>query len=268
MIIFPRSSQKEIMEVTYSIAFNGKIWNQRYNDSNKTLCIEERNEDEFITVFHTIPLDKPDQMHSFKSTLSDWWCGLEYLNDQYLIVHGYKEDQSIEKQGIAIHTHNGELSFMDQELTFHSIVENTVIVTNEQKELFPIRNGKITTIDELTKEMNDPIHSSVVSPIHYMEEDTYFTTVAQFLKQKYAIDAITGLDYLETGQSIIISFNTREDQKITNRLVILNKEGQEQFNTILNSNLSGIGFGTFYLIDDKLIYIIDNTTLEIVTPIN
>ena len=247
------------MEANFEITFDGIIWNTCYESSK--LCIETRNGESLDTVFHVLDLTDLDCLSSFKGCFDKWMSGLENIHQETIIIHGYDKEQNIHKKGIALYSFGGELLQQFDYLTFQYINNNSIIAIDPNEKLVAIENGELFEFNTKEKSNITSQTSEVTTPIHYTSEDVHFKTLTTFLSNNFNKEAVHAIDYLEVKDKILISYYIYEGSKLNNEFILLTKEGDLLYSTTLDNELSGIGYGTFFVIKNIVYFIRNKKTL-------
>lgn len=251
------------MEIDFEISFEGLIWNTSY--SNAQLCIECREGEKLDTTFHVLDLKLKECISAFYGCFDKWMTGLELFHNHQIILHGYDKEQNIHKKGIAFYNTTGELEYQFDYLTFQFITNDGVVAIDPNEKLVSIENGELYEFNATENAKPTTTETDVVLPIHYTAEDPHFTTIQRYLKESFQKEAVHGIDYVEFNDKILISFYLYDNRKLKNELFILNLEGQLLHHETLDEQLSGIGYGTFFIIKEALFYIQNKKTLRSIT---
>ena len=92
------------------------------------------------------------------------------------------------------------------------------------------------------------------SPIHYPEDSPYFPAIFKFLYRLIHIEAQKGVDYLEIGNKIVISYYIYSNKLFQNYLLVITHDRQILLNDFI-ATTEGIGIDTFTLQSDTLLYV-------------
>lgn len=247
------------MEANFEITFDGIIWNTCYESSK--LCIETRNGESLDTVFHVMDLTNLDCIGSFKGCFDKWMSGLENIHQESIIIHGYDKEQNIHKKGLALYSFKGDLLHQFDYLTFQFFNNNSIIAIDPNEKLVAIENGDLFEFQPEDKTNRTIKPDEVTTPIHYTSEDLHFKTLITYINNSFNKEAVHAVDYLEVNNKILISFYIYQGSKLNNEFILLSQEGEVLYTTVLDNELSGIGYGTFFVIKNMVYFIRNKKTL-------
>ena len=155
------------------------------------------------------------------------------------------------------------------QLNFQSGDENQAIFIKLQKSKNPgleaIQTYSLRPIQLLKEEKPRPIHIESLfnfkTPIHYEESQDYFKDFQTFFKQQFNENIAKGLDYFEGEDKLIFSYYLY-DNGLKNYLRVCNLA----FETLVLELIAegdAIGYHTFTLLNDQLIFVKDKIKLVI-----
>jgi hypothetical protein len=98
---------------------------------------------------------------------------------------------------------------------------------------------------------------------HYNTENKFLGKIAGFVFALSNKQPEGPMDYLEYKGKIIVSFYTKEGEKLVNYLLVVNEEGNILLLDQIGTEISGIGLDTFFLYKDLLIFIKNKKELVI-----
>ena len=185
----------------------------------------------------------------------------QFLNEtnQYLIIEERHQDElkcnfhciDLAKESISETIHPSD----DWWETIAKVSENELSTTlygeqnaeNKGENLYPF-------LTETTANQKKSIHL----PSFYNEETQkkYFEDVKEFLSDNLGISPLFAVEYLEYNELIIISYYIHASKKLENHISIFNSEdGNMIYTNCIGTNLNGIAFDTFFVVDSQLIFI-------------
>ena len=118
-------------------------------------------------------------------------------------------------------------------------------------------------VDVVSGELRDTIQNDSVpsreiarpqTPIHYIEENPYFSVIFNFLYRLLKIEAQKAVDYLEVGDKIIISYYIYHQNLLFNYLLVTNRKREVLLNKLIATS-DGIGIDTFVVSTGLLLYV-------------
>lgn len=96
-------------------------------------------------------------------------------------------------------------------------------------------------------------------PAAYTAGDAHFVTVQEFLQLYLQLDALKTCEYLHVFDKMVISFYTAEGEKLANRLVVFDAEGNLLLHKIMAKSLLQPGSETFMVWQEQL-FLIENSS--------
>lgn len=98
-------------------------------------------------------------------------------------------------------------------------------------------------------------------PFHYGEGEPDFGTVKNFIVQQVGIIPFGGLEYLEYGTTVLISFYHGQPGQYINTLAGFSTTGKLLWKQEIGMNLKGIGVNTFFMVGDRLFFVKNKSEL-------
>ena len=99
-------------------------------------------------------------------------------------------------------------------------------------------------------------------PIGYVESNTYFEWFVKLLSN-LGYHAVRLCEHLNWNEKHIISFYTTNGSTLENHICIIDKNGLKLFHHRLAKDLKGIGMDTFFVIENRVIFVDDQNVLSI-----
>lgn len=241
----------------------------------KWLVVALRKEENHETSFATIDLKKK-QLHSeaFIRPAELWWIGMSAVVKDMLLLHTYKDQQSpIKTTLIAYDLPTQRLQWQKNAFTFLSYTDEWLIGKQTNKdtpnyEILHITTGKVIDVAEnvaqqyIAKSQHPEERTLQAYPTHFIESDPAFATIQKFIQTKLSLWAVKACDYLAYKGLFVISFYFYQEKALINNLVVVDPRGTIDFHTTLDQELRGIGLGTFFVVQDQLIYLKGKNTVE------
>ncbi len=222
---------KEIV-VTYKEP-GGLIWKIIPDEKGAYLAIELRHAEHRKTALSVLSLSDNTLLYTIEQLPKPWWLGLVAIENNTIILQGYKESASPEPKGYYIFDLlTGILLDQKEEDVYHAVSD--------------IKSGAVSFF-----------------PLLYNEDNAHYKTIVDFLKQHHGYNVCGPLEYLEYEKVVLISFYIQEDKKMTNILVVLDEEGTIVLKDTLIEGASGVGMATFFICNTKLIYIKNKTSIAL-----
>lgn len=255
--------------------FKRLVWKLLIDESSSVLVAELRDEENREVNFAAIDLIHKKLSWSSLPIKEKWWLGLEALQNGLVLLHGYKDIQNPEHQGLYMFdVQAGKPLWEKSVYTFVRFWEGSVLVYDPQipdrqyMKLSPKEGNIVGEMNEeevlqmLSKKPREE-RFNIANSHHYTPENKYFEKISGF------IEAFTGkkpegaLDYLEYQRKIIASFYLKEGEKTVNYLLVVNEDGRVMYLEQIGSEVKGIGLDTFFLYKDLLIFVKNKEELVI-----
>jgi hypothetical protein len=246
------------LQLNFSHTFNGKVWTIKTDEEGTLLVIEIRNEELMHASF---------QLFDFKtSTLSaeivleePWLVSLFYVSQSYLIFQTFESDANPEvKSYIGWSVKENKEIWRNDKWKNISIINHQLHLRNDTKDeiiAFNPADGEQIEINEVIKSKLD---LSLHTPLFYSQQNEYFPIISRYVEQTRSESISAGAEYLEYRDLILISYYTGQ-QKMANNLLIVNGNKEILLNECLGTDLKGIGQDTFFIQNNKLIFVKNKT---------
>ncbi len=183
-----------------------------------------------------------------------WWSTLIHATPGVILTRSYGEEGSPEhSELIAFDANSGKRLWMRSGIILEEAGLSAISVRHlDQTVLLNIHTG-----EEVNIEMENAIEENkkLLLPFRYINDSTHFKTVSNYLLSTYAVQAMHVIEYLEYQGLIFISFYVQGEEHMNNRLLVIDDEGQEEFQVTLGENLKGISDNTFFLFNGNLIFV-------------
>lgn len=264
-----------ILPLLYTYDFGAPVWRLRPDTVANRLGLEVRDADLLLTHFYTLSIPQHELKELPLPAAKSWWLGLEDAHNGLLLLHGYGDRQTGQHKGVfAYDAATGNLVWEQPELAFYGITSDGVLALDiNQKTLLQLQAATGTiTIKNVSLEngaaavanYSSTRFQNCITPVMYLEGETYFAEVAGFLEQQLQLQAVRGIEYAETDTYIVISFYiSTPDGKLDNVLSVFDLSGVLQLNTRIALGISGIGSDTFIIFNKKLYFIQDRNILTV-----
>lgn len=215
----------------------GIIWKQFIDPTSNTILLEVRNPDTRSLEFQVLDIHDLSLVNKFTPTQDDWWLKVEAFQDSLIYLTLFNENTP-DTRGAYIYQVDGTCIFEKGDAHFQ-IEENSIQVKEDH--------------DFQTIELIQP---PLLSPTQYLPETEHFTSVSEFIQSEYKTSPIELIEYFEYDPYIFISFHRLYDtNKIENRMVILDDQGETIFQEKLSSNRKGVGSGTFFFYGENCYFV-------------
>ena len=246
---------KRRIELNFSHQFGGTIWNSALSGSNAILILEVRDGQNRTTSFSA--LDLANNRLIWKNVVFEepWWVGLDGAQGQVALFSVFTNTSNPDRKSlIAYHIEQQKILWWKNDFSLSAIGQNCVVGVTEQmghkKIAFDLMRGTETEYVESLPETN-----ATRRPVQYMEGHAYFETVRTFLQSRFNFEAVVALEYLEDSSLIFISCYTRNEEGLTNELLVLSADGEILLRENLGEQLKGIGQDTFFIYAGSVIFV-------------
>ena len=99
--------------------------------------------------------------------------------------------------------------------------------------------------------------------MHLTEAAAGFETIQRFIHTQFRRKAVKGCDYLEYKTLVMVSFYYYQKDLLHNDLVVVNDQaGTIRLHTTLDTALQGIGFDTFFVTNNQLLFLENKNILK------
>lgn len=266
---------KKKLKQLFSYSFDRQVWNILVDQAATWLVVALRKEENRETSFATISLKKK-QLHSeaFIRPTELWWIDMSAIIKDMLLLHTYQDPRiPVKTTLIAYDLPTQRLQWQKNAFTLLSCTDEWLIgqqanneVTNY--EILHITTGKVRAIDKnvaqqyIARGQHPEDRALQAYPAHLLESEPAFATIQKFIQTKLALWAVKACDYLAYKGVFVISFYFYQEKKLMNNLVVVDPRGTISFHTTLDKELTGVGLGTFFVVQDQLIYLKGKNTIE------
>ena len=191
---------------------------------------------------------------------TDWWTSLTAFSDQHIFLHNYRYPEVPEPTDLlAVHAEAGLLSWI---LPHHLLVKNMggglLEVATRQGDSFKHLHCNAATgeVMPLITEMPEPENEIILTePVRYIEGNSYFERLAQFISDATGGHIPVAIDYLEKRPYIIFSYYIYEQDKTVQYLLIVTDQKQQVLHEKLSEEREGTGRSTMMLKASTLVYL-------------
>lgn len=239
--------------------FESQIWRLVPDSSEKYLILEERNFESRTVSFSALDLHSLKFIWNSIVFTEKWWLGIECAFKGRLLLHGYNHVQYANHLGIkCIDISTGKELWENMSKVFYSVDEGCVYAQNKDEYMPEV----LTVLDiDSGKHLGDTAFANVAFdstenshyPLFFTQDDDAFGKINLFLAKKWGVNAENAVEYMEMPNHIIISYYIAG----TNKLLWLNRNGEEIMHTAINQNCEGVGKQTFLVCANKLIFVKD-----------
>lgn len=246
----------------FSVSCDGTIWQTALSESTGLILLQVRNEELHQTTFTVVNLISGESLIKERRFEESWWLGITAFVDNYAVLHVYEDEQNPQHKSLFVWD-------IESDQVVAEFKNTTLIESNERGML--IRNEESqkafdwagNTIQNWETEEGSGDTNKVHYPFHFQEEDEDFATIKSFIEQAVNVSPTSGADYLEYHDLVLLSYNIKEEQGLANYLLVSNTDGEVIFHQKINTSTSGTGRDTFFIFEQKLVYIKDYNTISV-----
>lgn len=250
------------MQNLFSFRFSENIWRVMpdADPASPLWVIELRDAERREVSFAVVDTDNFTVKWQRQVEGTDWWTSLTAFSDQHIFLHNYRYPEVPEPTDVlAVHAESGLLSWI---LPNHLLVKNAggglLEVATKQGDSFKHVHCNAST-GELTRwntEMPEPEDEIILTePIRYIEGNSYFERLAQFISEVTGGHIPVAIDYLEKRPYIIFSYYIYEQDKTVQYLLIVTDRKQQVLHEKLSEEREGTGRSTMMLKASTLVYL-------------
>lgn len=250
------------MQNLFSFRFSENIWRVMPDpDPDSSLwAIELRNAERREVSFAVIDPGNFAVKWQRQVEGADWWTSLTAFSDQHIYLHNYRYPEVPEPTDLlAVNAQTGFLSWI---LPNHLLVSNAgggvLEVATKQGDSFKhlYCNAASGALLPLNAELPEPAEEIILTePVRYIEGNTYFGRLAQFISDATVGHIPVAIDYLEKRPYIIFSYYIYEQDKTVQYLLIVTDQKQQVLHEKLSEEREGTGRSTMMLKASTLVYL-------------
>ena len=248
-------------------AFNARIWKTSIDTTNSLMALELRSDEEVTVSFSVIDLFRNELVVDQISFEESWWVSLNAISYPFIFFQHFEGDQTPKQNKISVfHIDDQELlwecegfhlEFFDDKYAYGFMMDEDSKPVYSKIELM---SGSFA---EVSKESLEIKRVAVLSkenkeasfPVVYHEEDDYFLSLKKFFVFKFRVEITKACEYLEYGEFVIIAYYVLETDKLTHRLLLMDKKMNILYHEKLEEMNKGIASGSFFVYRNKLISI-------------
>ena len=241
---------------SFFFTFNTNILSVQIGSDKDMLALEFHQEKDEKQVFRFIDLHD-SKMEPLELTLAEkGLLQLVYLYKDWAIFYRYSNLQNPTADEIlCLNILQKRIAWRASEVKFNSGCQSIIEVQREGAlAYFDLINQKDVNKSEFRMISDSTIAQEI--PNRYLERGQHFKTVGEFLKKIVDVEAVKVCDYLESNNSIIISYYIYDGDRLTNYLLVCDSDGKE---ILLHECIFGgrekVSNERFFVVGDQLIFI-------------
>ena len=230
------------------------------NDVGDKMVLEIRNDEDMSLSFFIY-----DFVHNCiqgQIVLDEkWWASIACISNDVVVFKNYDNEANAKVLSFeAYELKSRERVWAKEGMSNVSFGATSFAVTNEDGKvnIFDIASGELVLDSPKESEAN-----TVISPpIFYPQSNQYFDTIKRFIHGLNGDTAVAGAEYFEAANWLGISYYVRND-KLVNKLLVVSMDKEVLLLETLAEELSGVGQDTFFVSNNKLIFVKDKSKLFI-----
>lgn len=251
------------MQILFQHCFQDPIWRLIPSISKENnWVVETRNGTTKALNFYFLSTDY--KLAELKTSL-DWWSGIEALNGNIVLFHGFLQEDLPIHQGIkAFDAIKNEWLWENEFVAFDSIADEYVTAKNTigsvpKNICLDIQSGFEIETPSIQNQIASPESANLLN-----SEQTYFTEIVSFISNYTPLSPTNCCEYLETENHIIVSYYVSNEKKLDNYLLVTTIDGTEELHICISEGLKGVAAGTFLVSKGLLSFVKDNYELFII----
>ena len=190
-----------------------------------------------------------------------WWINLSAVAGQMVLFTVYTETNNPDQKSlVAYRLLDQSIAWWRNDFSLTAVAGATVTGFSYKTGMKELTLAADTGVEVAAKEGVTPQNLVAIRPFHYKAGEEGFETISTYMAGRLAGDPVLGMDYLEYGDFIVISYYLREPE-LANHLIVLDTEGNEVLREKAGQNLSGIGVDTFFVLEGSLFFVKNKSEL-------
>lgn len=252
------------LALNFSLPFRGTLWNTLALPEKHTVFLELRDEERRLVSFSGLRYDSGTFLWQDRTYSERWWLSLLTASDGILLLQRYRPEHPHVKSLVAVDGGNGEFRWMRDELTFERISGGRLYGFAGAEARSPACLDLATGSpirDKSHIESEDHKISGALRPFLYHEGTPYFITVHNYLSTNFDHRPEGGVEYLEFNGKVVISYHIRNQNGLTNYLLVISESGVVLLNEKIADGLRGLGTDTFFVLSECLFFVMNGELL-------
>lgn len=258
------------LEIPLTFTFPQSIWRiiPHPLPTENRWAIELRDAETRTASWAILDLDEGVVCWQTTPEATDWWTTLTAFAGDNLLLHNYRYPDIPEPTDLlAVAVANGQLRWATPGVVFVRDVpeEKSLLVAHkrgegvEYKFLDP-ESGLILGRADSSLTQPDGLPTGT-SPVRYLPGEPYFELVTTFMEKIVGKHPWEAVDYVESNPYIAFSYYLYEQEKMVQRLLIIDSHKAIVYHETLSRDRQGIGRDTIYLKSGILLCLCNNNQL-------
>ncbi|MCU0416000.1 MAG: DUF4905 domain-containing protein [Cytophagaceae bacterium] len=230
------------------------------------VLLECRDANQRQVYFSAFDLKLQKKLWEIPSPLNPWWTSLKDVSFGHVVLIRYPQPDMPETKGLAVlNEKNGALQWIEQDLQYLYAEKEGVIVSQGNESEVQYRRlawhtGHVigaVSMKELFKQYNKKeLHKSVQYPYHFDNENEFYPQLKTYIEQIHKESPVSGMEYLEIGDKVIISYYLCTDSLYTNKLSI-SDNSSILYQATLSEDMKGVAWDTFF-VQNNVVVVVQN----------
>lgn len=254
----------ERLELNFSVPFRGILWNTLALPAKKILFLELRDEARRMVTFSALQYDTGTFLWNDQSYAERWWLSLLAVSDDVLLLQRFNPDHPERRSLLAVDAATSASLWTRDEFMLERISSRYVHGfegrDGGKAVCLDLASGNIVA-DISARDSGGSKISGTRRPFLYQEGTPYFTTVRDFLSTNFGHRPEGGVEYLEFGGKVVISYHIRNPDGLANYLLVILESGAVLLHVMMAQGLRGLGTDTFFVLSDCLFFIMNGDLL-------
>ncbi|MFY0627523.1 MAG: hypothetical protein JXR07_14570 [Reichenbachiella sp.] len=245
------------------ISFSGKIHQILHSEIGNQLLIHI-SEKEQLDSIHLVDIDSKETLMTWNANKDTPNLSIRSFDSERIVAISFSQIQNPDLVDVLVY------DWKEDEPIY--VFPNTKLIASNANMLeikHPMIENKTRKIDlssgnEVSQNVN--IESNEMENVHfpktYDSSSAYFIWFEKILNQEGKSPKIQ-CEHMEYHKTHLISYYEQLNKSLTNYLSIIDKNGKFQESFTLASDLKGIGNDTFFVIENKTIFVTNHNTLNV-----
>ncbi len=253
------------MNILFQKQFSSLIRFVKPSDDHTVICLEQISESLPSPQYHVVDLQSFTLNAENISVKNSKTLVLKSITSSHLILNEYHNGKNPDHATAMVYDYKRKIIEWEKE-NFRILEINGEVIKSPHQHFenrFSYWNVKTGQIIDEPATTNLKSNKTESFPLLYPENSEHFGSFSKFINEKTGHVPAICCEYLEVEKLMILSYYFFENKTLTNVLLIANSDGEILDTINLGENLKGIGKDTFFVLENKLVFISNKNTLNI-----
>lgn len=217
-----------------------------------------------MVTFSALQYDTGAFLWNDQSYAERWWLSLLATSDDVLLLQRFNPDHPERRSLVAVDVATSASLWTHDEFTLERVSSEYVYgftgAGGGKAVCLDLASGNIVA-GMPARDSGDSKISGTRRPFLYQEGTPYFTTVRDFLSTNFGHRPEGGVEYLEFGGKVVISYHIRNPDGLANYLLVILESGAVLLHVKMAQGLRGLGTDTFFVLSDCLFFVMNGDLL-------